>query len=856
MVKDQKQINTTKVAEIKEFLKDEGDISELENVLKTLDESFSTVAGFEDSVQQEYELIIEAKRLDIPVESYRRMFETYQSNRSAKSFNSPLLKPIKFFDRRLGDVVKWCENLSIYSLATVIGQFTLLAAMGAYFLEGPQRQQQAIGAAREEIRDQNDVQYSQSRIDAILSLNDMCESLLGEKLVKANLQGIHLNKCNKFQLSRETFAQWPPQFFRYEGFNLSQSNLAGANLKGANLEGANLEGANLEGANLAGANLKGANLKGANLKGANLRIANLEKADLESANLDGSFMSRVNLQNANLKKASIVHAVLLWSDLAGANLIQVNLEHSNLSRSNLPGAILYKANLKGALLRYADLRNGTIMIGADLEGTDLKRAKFWSADQLKRAYNWEKAKIDRDWEAKIANPGRDTYKIGYLVSNDNAIFKLYQKGIETLAKEYQNIEIVPLKAADNLQAEAQGIRQLLTQDVDVILLRPQDPEKSVNAIFSAYISGIVPITIGDCLSPQAKNVVFACYESDSHNMGYDIANYMGNWAKKELPGQAVNIGFVDGADSTRLFPYLQGFLAGIKETGIRWNYTASTNAKSPEEVEKVKQMLRDNPNINVLWGANQATTTLAIQAVKELGLSEKVNVFGIVPLTRNFANQLLNPKEPLQSIVDQSPTAVAYEATKHAIAVIEDKTSREYQYKSFPHRLFTQSDQKPVQQLLDSTLDLEHHNLKPPLQLKNLPPQIPSEISSSLDFTKGLMLPAITDKETLEQLQEQLKKKITANWQTLVNSKANQTVVSLTHNLVYRVLVNKNGTVTSAEALDEISKTLLKTTPLANLLSDQETNLYNQEIQPVAEFKVVFSPNGVVEVKWGEIFVP
>jgi hypothetical protein len=118
------------------------------------------------------------------------------------------------------------------------------------------------------------------------------------------------------------------------------------------------------------------------------------------------------------------------------------------------------------------------------------------------------------------------------------------------------------------------------------------------------------------------------------------------------------------------------------------------------------------------------------------------------------------------------------------------------------------------------------------------------------------MLPAITDKETLDQLQGQLQKKTAQNWQTLVNSKANQTVVSLTDNLVYRVLVKKNGTVTSAEGLDELSRSLLKTTPLANLLSQQATNLSNQEIQPVAELQVVFFPNGVVEVKWGKIFVP
>ncbi|MFB2896197.1 pentapeptide repeat-containing protein [Aerosakkonemataceae cyanobacterium BLCC-F50] len=849
-----KELERKKAAEIKDFLNESGDISELENVLISLDESFSIVAAFEDSVQQEYELIKEAKRLDIPVESYRRMFETYQSNSSAKTFNSPLLKPIKFFDQRLGDIVKWCENLSIYSLATVIGQFTLLAAMGAYFLEGPQRQQQAISAARAEIRAQNDVEYSQSRIDAIQSLNQMCESLLGEQLAKANLEGIEINKCYKFDLGQVSLAQWPPQLFKYEGFNLSQSNLAGANLKGANLAGINLEGSNLEGVNLAGANLKGANLKGANLKGANLRMANLEGANLESANLDGSFMSRINLQDANLTRASIVHSGMLWSNLAGAKLIQTNLQNSNLSRANLQGAILYKAKLDGALLRYADLRNGTIMIGADLEGADLKRAKFWSADQLRRAYNWEKAIKDQNWEAKIANSGIDSYKIGFLLPNDASFHKLYQQGIEKFAKEHQNVEVIPLKVADNPQGEAEGIRQLLAQDVDAIVLRPRDPQKSTTAILTAYIAGVVPITIGDCLSSEAKNVVFACYESDSYKMGYDISQYMGNWAKKELPGQAVNIGFVDGADSTRLFPYLQGFLAGIKNTGIRWNYTASTNATTAEEV---KTMLRDNPNINVLWGANELRTRLAIQAVKELGLSQKVKVFGIVPLTRDFANQLLNPKEPLQSIVDESHSAEGYQAAAHAIAVIEGKVSRVYQYQSFPYRLFTQSDQKPVKQLLDTTLDLDRNNLKPPLLLKDLPPQIPSQILSSLDFTKALILPAITDKETLVQLQKQLQTEISQTWQTLINSKANSTVTNLTDDLVYRVLVNKNGIVMSYEPLNEVSRSLAATTPLAKLLPEQTNNQPNNtDVQPVAELKVVFSPKGTVEVKWGQTFVP
>jgi uncharacterized protein YjbI with pentapeptide repeats len=282
------------------------------------------------------------------------------------------LNPLKFLDQRLGDFVHWCENVSLYSLATVIGQLTLLAAMGAYFIEAPQREKQVLDDARQEIRDQSRVEYSSSRIEAMKKLNKSCQSLLGESAPNAHLEGIELNKCYKFQLEWTSIAQWPPQFYKYEGFNLSRMDLSGANLSGANLEGVNLEKTNLEGANLERANLRGANLQGANLKGAVLGAANLEKADLEEANLDSSRMSLVYLKDANLSKASLINSRLVWANLEGANLNQANFQGSNLSRANLQGANLYKANFKAALLRYVDMRNETITIGTEFEGANLK----------------------------------------------------------------------------------------------------------------------------------------------------------------------------------------------------------------------------------------------------------------------------------------------------------------------------------------------------------------------------------------------------------------------------------------------------------------------------------------------------
>jgi uncharacterized protein YjbI with pentapeptide repeats/ABC-type sugar transport system substrate-binding protein len=847
---------------------EQAEILELEGVSQNLEHSFKQVAAIEDPVKREYKILQEAKRLDIPPETYLRMWESHCIAKMSNINEYFWLNPLKFLDQRLGDFVHWCENVSLYSLATVIGQLTLLAAMGAYFIEAPQREKQVLDDARQEIRDQSRVEYSSSRIEAMKKLNKSCQSLLGESAPNAHLEGIELNKCYKFQLEWTSIAQWPPQFYKYEGFNLSRMDLSGANLSGANLEGVNLEKTNLEGANLERANLRGANLQGANLKGAVLGAANLEKADLEEANLDSSRMSLVYLKDANLSKASLINSRLVWANLEGANLNQANFQGSNLSRANLQGANLYKANFKAALLRYVDMRNETITIGTEFEGANLKRAKFWSVDQLKRSYNWDKAAKDKNWEAETIKDTPDNYKIGFIVPNDNATYKLYQQGLERLAKENKQVEIIPIKTGETVQEEAQGIKQLLSQDIDAIIMRPLDPQKSVPGILQAYVSGVVVVNIGDCLPKAAQKVVFACYESDSFNMGYDLGQYIGSAALDNNRKQVkeLNVGLVDGADSTRLYPYLQGFFKGMKDANVKWTKTGTTDARTPKDVDKVKAMLKRHPKINVLWGGSEMTTEIALQAVKELGLEKKINVYGIVPLTLKFANMLLDPNQPLQSIVDESPSYEAHEAAAHAISVIERKISMEYKYVVFQHQLLSVNDQKKVNDLIGDALNLEKNSLKTPIPLQAGAILIPKQIPSSLDSSVANPLTAITDQKKIQKLQEDLQKLIFQNWQKSSKKESTETSANFDRDLVYRVLIDTDGGIVSYEPIDKLAVDLLSITPLPKLLSKPNDSKANDEAlllptklvisKPVTEFKVVFSPSGKVQVKWGESFLP
>jgi uncharacterized protein YjbI with pentapeptide repeats len=178
-----------------------------------------------------------------------------------------------------------------------------------------------------------------------------------------------------------------------KSLDLSFSNLFRANLEDANLNGADLSGANLFRADLEDANLREVILSGANLSGANLFRANLEDANLIRANLEDAKLIRANLLGSKLSEANLRAA-----DLLNTNLRAADLSFADLSGARLFGADLFGAGFFGADLRFADLRY------ADLTGADLSRAKYLTVEQVKSAYNWEKAFYDDDFRKKLGLP--------------------------------------------------------------------------------------------------------------------------------------------------------------------------------------------------------------------------------------------------------------------------------------------------------------------------------------------------------------------------------------------------------------------------------------------------------------------
>ena len=368
-------------------------------------------------------------------------------------------------------------------------------------------------------------------------------------------------------------------------------------------------------------------------------------------------------------------------------------------------------------MRFTDFGSTTNVIEAklnptnfretQLKGADLWGAKMWSIFQIKQAKNWQETNRMPNWEQQIKQARLPRLRIALLKpENADSISDTYEFGMRRAAN--RRVEIWGISYPGGVKNEAKIIRQLIKDGMDGIILTPEDPVQSLDALKLARDAGVAITTVNFCFNPiDAEDLAIACYNTNSFQMGYDSGQYIAEWAQKNLQSKSVQIGLVDGAVYDRYYPYLQGVLKAINHSGIPFQIVDSVSIAFGSDIIKVKKLLEDNPDVQILWGGSNIATEVTVAAVAESALKNKVKVFGILDLSRNKATKLLNPNSPLQLIIEQSSIQIGYEAVKTTISVLRKEIDgADYQVYPVKHRLLTQNDPDIVSDILnDSSLE-------------------------------------------------------------------------------------------------------------------------------------------------------
>jgi len=258
--------------------------------------------------------------------------------------------------------------------------------------------------------------------------------------------------------------------------------------------------------------------------------------------------------------------------------------------------------------------------------------------------------------------------IAGIVFQQDQYMKTVQMGMAAEAKA-SGVELLDANSDNKLEKETQLIDTYIARGVQAIALTPLSADGSIPAIQKAVDAGIVVITWGSTINGDLAS---ASITTSNIDLGTNTGKEAKAFLDKFAPGRKVKIATVAFKS---LLPEqsndrVDGFLSQVKD---QVEIVSSQDAWLTEKaITVVSDILTANPDIEMIYAANEGGTIGAVQAVKKAGLEGKVFVFGIDG-TEQLANMLLDPDNVLQAVTAQKPFEVGTLAIKAANDVLDKK---------------------------------------------------------------------------------------------------------------------------------------------------------------------------------------
>lgn len=213
---------------------------------------------------------------------------------------------------------------------------------------------------------------------------------------------------------------------------------------------------------------------------------------------------------------------------------------------------------------------------------------------------------------------QEDIKIGLAISTtNNPFFVDLQEGVMAAAEE-MGATVQVVDAQDDASAQLNGMDDLITQGVDIILINPVDSDAVVPAIEAANDAGIPVITI-DRSSNGGEVVTLVA--SNNIEGGEMAANFI----IEELGENAkvIQLEGVPGASAAN--ERGEGFANGA-EGKLEILATQTANFNRAEGLTVMENLLQAHPDVQAVFAQNDEMALGAIEAIEAAGLEDIIVV--------------------------------------------------------------------------------------------------------------------------------------------------------------------------------------------------------------------------------------
>lgn len=256
--------------------------------------------------------------------------------------------------------------------------------------------------------------------------------------------------------------------------------------------------------------------------------------------------------------------------------------------------------------------------------------------------------------------------VAAVVFQQDQFFRTIELGMEAAA-EAAGVELLQGNSDSRLDREISLIDTYIARGVDAIVISPISATASIPALQRAHNEGIVIITYNSAIDADFP----ASYlNSSQRDLGESTGAMANAFIAEQFDGEAdiATLGFA------ALLPEISGdrvngFL-DVAGDGNTLNIVAQQDAWLAEDAVQVAgDIITANPDLDIIYAANEGGTVGAVQAVRNAGRQGEVFVFGIDG-SDQLAGFLLDEDDVLHGVTAQQPFEMGREAVNSALAVI------------------------------------------------------------------------------------------------------------------------------------------------------------------------------------------
>ena len=238
-------------------------------------------------------------------------------------------------------------------------------------------------------------------------------------------------------------------------------------------------------------------------------------------------------------------------------------------------------------------------------------------------------------------------------------------GADMAANDFDvELTVLGVYSEDDIEGQNQKILEAIEMEPAVILLAASSATETIPYIEKAIDAGVYVLLVDSVVDKEIGSGVVA---TNNIEIGQKLSDYARQFLSED--SSIGIIGFVQEAATA--IEREQGIREGLREFEENIIKVKYGGFNYDRAYELTKEMIRDYPEIEVIFGMNEDSSVGAARAIYSLGLADEIMLFGV---DNSLEQVQFLERGVFQAIVIQKPVNMGYLSVELGVQVLAGRS--------------------------------------------------------------------------------------------------------------------------------------------------------------------------------------